>query len=467
MLKRPSQLAKLLVNQSSAESVTPDITKSTTQYTSAATSKPSIQRRHLLQGILAGAASVGMVASTEAQTKPVRAVAEVSIDSAKWSPRNRELIEALIAKHGNTSKKYSAKRRPYAVFDWDNTSIMNDCEEALLMYQINTLSFKLTPTEFSAIIRQNVPAGKFIADYKNAAGNVVDLESICSDLDADYAFLNANFKLMNGNKSLEEITQTEQFQDFRAKLYFLYEAINDTHGVAVGYPWIIYFFTNMSVTDLSKLAEASNDANLGMSLIKTKYTSPVTLSGKAGVITTSHFHGIRLATEIASLMSAFRTHGIDVYVSTASLEDVVAVFATQPKYGFHVERQNVLGLRLEKDGEIFKNVYCKDWPINWGPGKSEVIKRELVAKKGYGPIFVAGDSDGDYDMLRDFSDTELSLVVNRLKKGKIGELSKQAADNLAQLHPRFVLQGRQESTGNWLPAETTIKYGKAVPALLA
>jgi hypothetical protein len=37
---------------------------------------------------------------------------------------------------------------------------------------------------------------------------------------------------------------------------------------------------------------------------------------------------------------------------------------------------------------------------------------------------VAGDSDGDYDMLRDFPDTELGLIVNRLKKGKIGELSK-------------------------------------------
>jgi hypothetical protein len=122
-------------------------------------------------------------------------------------------------------------------------------------------------------------------------------------------------------------------------LYFLYEAVNDTHGVNVGYPWVIYFFANMTVAEVSALTEASNDANLGMSLTKTKYTSPASLPGVAGVITTAHFHGIRLCTEIATLMDTFRHHGFDVYVSTASLEDVVAVFATNPKYGYHVKRE--------------------------------------------------------------------------------------------------------------------------------
>jgi hypothetical protein len=106
----------------------------------------------------------------------------------------------------------------------------------------------------------------------------------------------------------------------------------------VGYPWVICFFTNMSVAEVQKLAEASNDHNPGLGLNKTKYTSPAALSCKAGVLSVAHFHGIRLCTEIASLMDAFRQSGIDVYVSTASLEDVVAVFATTPKYAYHVKR---------------------------------------------------------------------------------------------------------------------------------
>jgi phosphoserine phosphatase len=426
------------------------------------TDKP---RRGFIQGLMATAA--GATLAAPALARPVAAaVPAVILDSAKWAPRNRELIAAMIAKHGITSKTYNPKRKPYAVFDWDNTSIMNDCEEALLLYQINQLAFKLSPAEFSAIVRQNVPAGNFAPDFKNAAGKIVDLESICADLDSDYAFLHANYKGLAGSRTLEDITTTEQFLDFRAKLYFLYEAVNDTHGVNVGYPWVIYFFANMTVSEVRKLAEASHDANLGMSLVKAKFTSPASLPGKAGVITASHSQGIRLCTEVATLMDTFRNHGIDVYVSTASLEDVVAEFATNPKYGYHVKRENVLGLRLEQDGEVYKNAYRKNWTLNWGPGKTIVIKQELVAKKGYGPVFVAGDSDGDYDMLRDFPETAVGLIVNRLKKGKIGELSKAAADALKEAHPRFLLQGRQESTGNWLPVETTLKLGKTAPALL-
>ena len=420
-------------------------------------------RRGFIQHMIATVAGVTLTASAVAKPADVKTV---MLDNAKWSPRNHDLVAALIAMHGISSKSYSAKRKPYAVFDWDNTSIMNDCEEALLMYQINNLAFKLTPAEFSAIIRQNVPAGKFTADYKNAAGTIVDLDSLSADLDSDYAYLHANYKGLAGNMSLAQITETAQFQDFRSKLYFMYEAVNDTHGVDVGYPWVIYFFANMTVSEVAQLAEASNDANLGMGLSKVKYTSPASLPGKAGVVTTAHFHGIRLCTEVATLMDTFRQNGFDVYVSTASLEHVVGVFASHPKYGYHVPRENVLGLRLEQDGDVLKNAYRKDWPLNWGPGKSAVIQLELVASKGYGPVFVAGDSDGDYDMLRDFKDTELGLIVNRLKKGKIGELSALAANSIKEGHPRFALQGRQESTGNWLPVETTLKYGKTSPALV-
>ncbi len=54
-----------------------------------------------------------------------------------------------------------------------------------------------------------------------------------------------------------------------------------------------------------------------------------------------------------------------------------------------------------------------------------------------------------------------------MKKGKIGELSKAAAETLKDTDPRYLLQGRQESTGNWLPQESSIKLGKTDPQLLA
>jgi len=407
-------------------------------------------------------AAVPLAASAKDSSAPAP-----GLDPAKWSPRNHAALSALIARHGKHSPRYDAKRKPYAVFDWDNTAIMNDTEEALFMYQINTLSFRLSPAEFGAILRQNVPEGPFSADYNNSAGQAVTLADIAADLDAGYAWLHAQYRGFQGTLSLEAIRDTVQFQDFRAKLYYLYEAVNGTHGVDVGYPWVVYFFTHMSREEVDLLTERSNDANLGLGLAKTKYTSAPSLPGRAGVVSVSHFQGIRLTTEIASLMDALRENGIDVYVCTASLEHVVGVFASLPKYGYKVPRANVLGLRLEMQGEVFTNRYQAGWPLTWGPGKTVAIQRELVAKKGYGPLLVAGDSDGDYDMLRDFPDTRLGLIVNRLKKGKIGELSQRAAQDAQANQPRFVLQGRQESTGNWLPMEQSLKYGSATAQLLA
>ncbi|MCA1323957.1 HAD family hydrolase [Herbaspirillum sp. alder98] len=433
----------------------------------AASTSPMAKRRGFLGGLLAAAAGGALVGTPALGQAATRELAKVGLDRAKWAQRNHDMVVQMIAAHGIGAPGYRASKRPYAVFDWDNTCIMNDCEEALLMHQINTLSFKLSPAEFSAIIRQNVPPGPFSRDFKNAAGNPVELDAICADLDADYAFLHANFKGLGGSRPLEEIVGTVEFQDFRAKLYYLYEAVNDTHGVNVGYPWVIYFFANMSVAEVSALAEASNDAALGAGLAKVKYTSPADRPGRAGVVSVSHFHGIRLCTEIGGMMDTLRNHGFDIYVCTASLEDVVAVFATHPKYGYNVSRANVIGLRLERSGELFRNAYLKDWPLTWGPGKTVAIKQDLVASKGYGPLFVAGDSDGDYDMLRDFADTQFGLIVNRMKNGKIGELSKLASEQGTSARPRFLLQGRQESTGNWLPAEASIKYGKSAPQLLA
>lgn len=424
-----------------------------------------IQRRQFIKTLAAGA---GGLVATGAVAQQISGCAPApALDRGKWSPSAHRRIQAVIDQFGSRAANYNPQKRPYAVFDWDNTSIMHDTEEALFMYQINTLSFALKPEEFAQAIREGVPPGDFAADYKNADGKPVSLDAIASDLLGDYTYLWGNYQGMKGGKSIEDMRATDQFADFRAKLYFLYDAINDTHGPNVGYPWVLYLFGNMTVQQVAGLTETSNDHNLGDSIRKAKYTSPKSLAGGAGVVTASHTHGIRLTPEIASVMNTLRGNGIDVYVSTASLEDVVRVFASLPKYGYNVAPESVIGLRLEMAGNIFRPQYRRGWPLNWGPGKAEVIKRELVAKKGYGPLLVFGDSDGDYDMLRDFSDTQAGVIVNRLKKGKIGSLCKLASEQSTTANSRYVLQGRDERTGQWLPEEATLKLGSAEKRLLA
>lgn len=428
-----------------------------------------MQRRKLIQTIAAiSATSPLLVGSHAALAGPLSGL-PAQLDPARWSPLNARRIQALIDQHGISSKNYKPKKRPYAVFDWDNTCIMNDCEEALLMYQINHLAYKLTPEEFATVLRQDVPNGPFKVElgYKTVDGKPVRMEDIADDVEANYRWLYSNYKGLKGDKSLDEIQQSEQFKDFRAKLYFMYDAICDSYPVDIGYKWIIYFYNNMTKQELQAMAEASNNHALGDALRKVKYESSKAMPGKAGAVTTSHFHGIRIHEEIRGLMHALRANGIDVYVSTASIDDVVRVFAGNPLYGYGVPEENVIGLKLEiKDGK-YTNVYKQNWHFNWGPGKTVGIKNVLASKKGYGPIMVSGDSDGDAWMLREFADTSLGIVVNRIKTGEIGAVSKKAADVIGDPRARFVLQGRDENTGLMVPDEKSAKYGKTERKLVA
>ncbi|KQL44781.1 phosphoserine phosphatase [Brevibacillus choshinensis] len=389
------------------------------------------------------------------------------LDKGKWAPATYQAVNELITKHGVKSPSYNPDKKPYVVFDWDNTSIMNDTEEALFVYQINHLAYKLTPEEFGKVIRTNVPEGPFADGYKNADGKQVTLDAIATDLVSDYKFLYENYKGLKGTKSLEEVTATEPFLDFRTKLFFLYEAINETHSTSIGYPWVLYLFTNMTVDEVHKLADASNDVALGMAIQTETWTSPKALAGKAGVVTASHTTGLRLTSEVGNLMNTFRSNGIDVYVVSASLEDVVRVFATLPKYGYNLPSENVIGMRLAIENGLITNKYQANYPITVGHGKTEVIQSVLEKRYGHGPIFIAGDSNGDFEMMTEQNSVKLALVVNRVKGGKIGQQAAKAAEQLGKNNPSVVLQGRDENTGMWIPTEQTIKLGKSDPQLIS
>lgn len=428
-----------------------------------------MRRRSLMKvlgtsGLLATSAFAAGGQSSDTNAKPFQA-----LDPARWSAFNAGELNHVLQSLGKTSSGYNASKKPYAVFDWDNTCIMNDCEEALLVHQIDKLAYKLNPQEFAEVLRTGVPNGPFKveAGYKNVEGQPVLMEDLAADIEADYRWLYANYKGFAGAMSIEQIHASEQFKDFRAKLYFMYDAICDSHPIEVGYKWIIYFYKNMTPAEVQAMAEASNDLNLGDALRKVKMPSSDKIPGKTGQVVASHFFGLRIHSEMVNLMNTLRADGFDVYVSTASLDDVVRVFAGHAKYGYNVPPENVIGLRLEMQDGKYTNVYRAGWPFNWGPGKTTAIQRELVAKKGYGPSVVLGDSDGDAWMLKDFADTKVGVVVNRLKTGEIGERSKSAAASIGQSGARFILQGRNESTGIFVPDEKTLKYGKTESKLLA
>lgn len=384
----------------------------------------------------------------------------------KWAPTTKNALQKMINENGSASKNYKKDNPPYAVFDWDNTCIMNDTEEALYMYQIDNLAFKLTPEEFGKLLVKNVPAGPFSKDYTNADGKIVTLEDITTDLNSDYKYIYENFSGMKGSKTLEEIQKTDQFLDFRAKMWFIYDAIGGTHGTKVSYTWVLFFFQNMTTAEVQALAEKSNDYALGQALKSETWTSPASLPGKAGVVGISHKTGLRITEEVCDLMATLRSNGIEVYVCSASLEDVVAVFATNPKYGYNLPRANVIGMRLEQKDGVYQDAYKAGWVQTAEHGKTIAIQQTLADKKGFGPILVCGDSSGDYEMMTEFKDTKNVLIVNRAKTGNIGKVSKTAVETIGKADAKYLLQGRNENTGLWRPSEKLIKLGKTAEVLV-
>ncbi len=393
--------------------------------------------------------------------------AALVLEPAGWSPRNWQALNQLLATVGHRSADYQPDRQPYAVFDWDNTCIMNDTEETLLLYQAENLLFKMTPPEFARALRQGVPAVALHPACTNVAGLAVNLEDLLADLDEAYQWLHAHYQGLAGSMPLAQVQDTGHYQNFRAKLYYLYGALCDSFPMEVGYKWIIYLYQGFSTAGLQAMVQASIEHNLAEPLRQEIVQSSDAQPGRTGVLAATHFFGLRIHTEMRALMHGLRANGIDVYVSTASLDDVVRVFACQARYGYDLPVDNVLGLQLEMRDGCYTGTYKAGWHFNWGPGKTTGIQNVFVARKGYGPVLVCGDSDGDAWMMRDFSDTHIGLAINRLHAGAIGENCQKAAASLGQLQARFLLQGRDEHTGAFSADEKTLKYGHTEPRLLA
>jgi phosphoserine phosphatase len=291
------------------------------------------------------------------------------------------------------------------------------------------------------------------------AGNPVDRDALVEDIADDYREL--------GTLPAAARAQSTLLLNFRAKLLFMYAAIDAINGPRVAYPWVICLLIGYMPHEVEQLAARSNDRGLGSALEEVTFTSSEAQPGNAGVVQITHRRGLRITEEIAALMHTLRRNGFEVFVVSASLEEVVAAFATLPKYGYDLPRDHVFGLRLETADGRFVARYLQGWPLVYGPGKVKLIRRELIPRFGRGPALVFGDSDGDFNMLTEFDDTEIGLIVNRLKDGDIGLLCRKAVASHGKPNARFLLQGRNDATGLWQPAQSSWQLNAQEDRLLA
>ena len=176
----------------------------------------------------------------------------------------------------------------------------------------------------------------------------------------------------------------------------------------VGYPWASQIFSGFTLRELKGHLDA--------------------LWAWQQPIPTTHWHAGRATPMLAppprvlrgqqELYAALQAHGIAVYVVSAANEELVRMVLSDPRYGYHVKPENVIGvsllLRHPQDGSvttarklIAEGRYRPDelldhrmtsalWaPMPWHEGKQAAIHTHIHAWKK--PILVVGDtpaSDG-------------------------------------------------------------------------
>jgi phosphoserine phosphatase len=286
----------------------------------------------------------------------------------------------------------------------------------------------MDPETFAAVIPEAAGAtldGTDVTVLSEDYGSVV-IADLAADIESEFAYLYDTYEGLgcaSDCKTLDEIKETPEYQDLIAKLPFLYDGLTETDGVGANYsyPWVTFFYAGYTLDEVKPLAREAFDEQSAVTIEKIKLTSPESLPGEAGVLSFSYKAGVRATPEISGLMAMMREAGFDVWVITASFEGTVQSVSEPDAYGYEVPNDHVIGNRLKQDadGKYLPEVDDSEgYAITYRQGKADVL-RNLVGKA---PIFAAGDSDTDFEMMTSFAETKMSLVVNRLKGGDIGSL---------------------------------------------
>lgn len=411
-------------------------------------------------GLTGEASGSGAAIDTAAHYKPD----PKKLITGNWAPATRQRIQAVIDANADQGR--------YVCFDLDNTMVINDMGEALLVYQIENLRFALTPDNIADVITTN------ITDLKSPIGQTVDgkdvsTEDVVTDIVSDYTWLYENYKGFpaGGQYDLDYIHASAQYQDFAAKLFFLYYFGGHTYDASVVYPWVGHLFTGMTPDEVHALA---TDAHTYWSnynrFVEESWTSPVNMPGKAGVVSITYRTGVVFLEEVVDLYQTLRANGIDIYVISGSFVD--SIRAASDLFGYGLEDDHIFGMRnvLDSDGR-----YLNEYNYNWGgdglypqthsEGKSIAITNFIApAHGGQGPLMVFGDGNGDWDMMTGWmekGDTVLGVLFNRYRStnDRTWKGACEAVENIGKPDARFVLQGRDENKGCLRPSEKSILLG--------
>ena len=96
---------------------------------------------------------------------------------------------------------------------------------------------QIAPEDMEAVLETGIPdLDKEMG--KSIDGKTVTPATLVADLVSDYTWIYNNYSGMKGDKDLAYIHASNEYQDFAAKLRFMYNNLGDYFDHAVSYPWV-------------------------------------------------------------------------------------------------------------------------------------------------------------------------------------------------------------------------------------
>ena len=353
-----------------------------------------IRRPAVLAAVTAVVA--GLLTALPAQAKP--AACPTLRTSEGWYGDNRARLQRLIDTHCAAGAR-TARTRPVAVFDWDNTVVKNDVGDATMYWLLRnsrirppengdwaTTSRHLTPRAATAL------TGACPAPARPARTLPTGTDTRCAD---EILSVYADGATTSGDPA---------FAGF------------DHRRTEPQYAWLAQLLRGWTRGQVASFARAARAENLAAPVGATRQVGTRTVTG-----------WVRYYDQQRDLVRTLRAAGFDVWIASASPEPVVEVWAES----VGIAPSRTLGIRNTTErGRLTAHLAgCggvrdgEDTMITYIDGKRCWINQEVFGVRGpaaerIGPaarrqVFAAGDSDTDVSFLRDA--TGLRLVLNRNK----------------------------------------------------
>ncbi|AQT71703.1 haloacid dehalogenase-like hydrolase [Streptomyces sp. fd1-xmd] len=329
-----------------------------------------------------------------------------------WYGDNRARLQQLIDRHARCNPYRPTRAKPVAVFDWDNTVVKNDVGDATMFWLLrnskirqpargdwSTTSRFLTPAAAKALAEACAP----LARPGTPLPTGTPAGAGCADeVHAVYA-------------TAATRTGAAAFTGW------------DHRTMEPGYAWLAQLTQGWTARDIRGFAAAARTENLA---------APVGATQQVGTGRATGW--VRYYDQQKDLVNSLRRAGFDVWISSASPQPVVEVWAQ----GVGIDAGRVIGIRNTTTRAGTYTPHLKgcgsvpdgaDTMITYIDGKRCWINQEVFGVRGPAAekvqpaarrqVFAAGDSDTDISFLRDA--TGLRLAVNRNKN----ELMCRAYDN--------------------------------------